>query len=567
METSPRRLVVLLAFGALAPAATAQTQLWKWTGVPSGVTTPNYGLASEIAGDVDGDGYDDVIVGAMQEDAPAIDAGAAWVYSGRTGGVLFHLAGDGDSNYFGRSVAGVGDTDLDGFPDLLVGASGVGGRFARLYSGHTGTALVTYSTPGSLGEEVRRAGDVNLDGFADFLAADPDEGDVGAVHVYSGKTRKPIRVLKGAGVGEHFGVAALGGRDLNGDGVPDYVVGANYESTVAADAGAVRAFSGKTGKLIFQILGNATDDEFGVAVDWIDDVNGDGVADLVVGAPFDDASGIDAGSVQIRSGKDGTLVRAFLGEIASDKLGFALAAAGDVDGDGTPDLVAGSRQSAGTGAVWIWRATDGTELKKIVGAAAGDSFGASVAGNGDLNFDGFADVVACAVGDDAAGPNLGSATALALSVGTPGAPATLAVVLKSGKLVDSLLPAKDTFKAIAVVAANALSAPGAFDPAADGVTLSLGSDAAPFVLQIPAGDPHWKVGTTKLAWKSAPGVAPVAAITVDLVKGTLAVSLSKFEWSAPPANPIRVAIALGPNGGTWTGPWLSKKAAQFQYPK
>lgn len=251
-----------------------------------------YGVAG--AGDVNGDGYDDVIIGAAFASFTLFRAGRVYVYSGKTGEELWHRDGNADDDFLGSGVGRVGLVDQDGVPDLVAGAFGAGpanGGEAYVYSGSTGRTLLTLR-PASHGTALR---------FGQFFAS-------------------------GAG-------------DVNADGTPDIFV-ADYPDRRGGGAGSGRAyvFSGADGSRLYLFNAEARGDGLGPGR-GIGDVNGDGHADLIIAAYTSDAGAVDGGRAYVRSGKDGSLMRTITGRIANDNLGVDALAVGDVNDDGLVDYL------------------------------------------------------------------------------------------------------------------------------------------------------------------------------------------------------------------------------------
>lgn len=206
---------------------------------------------------------------------------------------------------------------------------------------------------GPAGDEVGTAlaatGDLDGDGQPDLVVGAP-EADGGApgsgrVHVYSGKTGWIVRTLDGESSGDRFGhsVASLG--DLDGDGVDDLVVGApGYDQFLLGDRGAVYVFSGGTGAQLWKFVGGSGGNRFGSAVAGAGDVDGDGTPDVAFSGPnvTVGGGGSNQGYVAVYSGATFTFLRQWSGTATNEELGHSLAAGSDVTGDGVPDLIAGA---------------------------------------------------------------------------------------------------------------------------------------------------------------------------------------------------------------------------------
>jgi uncharacterized protein YciU (UPF0263 family) len=313
-----------------------------------------FGGSVSGAGDVNRDGHADVIVGARGDDNNGIDSGSARVLSGQDGRILYTFHGDSAGDSFGGSVSGAGDVNRDGYADLIVGAygddnNGSDSGSARVLSGQDGRILYTFhgDSAGDLfGLSVSAAGDVNRDGYADVIIgarADDNNGlDSGSARVFSGRDGRILYTFNGDSAGDHFGRSVSGAGDVNRDGHADVIVGAYYDDNNGTDSGSARVFSGKDGRILYTFNGDSAGDWFGFSVSGAGDVNGDGFADLVVGARGDDNSGSNSGSARVLSGKDGTILRTLDGDSAEDQLGDSVSGAGDVNGDGFADLIVGA---------------------------------------------------------------------------------------------------------------------------------------------------------------------------------------------------------------------------------
>lgn len=310
--------------------------LWAQTG-PSG---GQLGLGVEAAGDVDGDRIPDVI-------ASAPGAGKAYVYSGKDGKVLLTLGAGDPSEAFGRHVSGTGDINGDGHSDVIVGApgnsaAGQGAGRAYVYSGKDGAVLLTLD-----GEKAGDAFGSAVAGYkgkrhAFLIAGAPNAGpkNAGRVYVYPGLTNKPKFTIEadesGAQLGAMF-LSVVG--DVNRDKVPD-IYASDFSNTAKGNAtGRIYVHSGADGRRLLTLTGEAANDGFGIGPANAGDVNHDGYDDLIVGAWQHSGAARSGGKVYLYSGKDGSLMRAFTCRIPGDTFGFDATGVGDVDGDGVIDFL------------------------------------------------------------------------------------------------------------------------------------------------------------------------------------------------------------------------------------
>src|SRR5262245_35471928 len=230
------------------------------------------GIAVAGAGDANQDGYADVIIGASGDDPNGTNSGSAYLYSGQTGLLLRTYHGFNAFDHFGQAVAGAGDVDGDGADDVVIGAPQEGNGTVRVYSGDSGNLIWTFTgvaAGDAFGDAVNGAGDITGDGFADVIVGAPF-GDLTAVdggyaQVYSGRTGNLIWTL-GGGAGDQLGAAVDGAGDFNGDGFDDFIIGSPMDEPNGAESGSVFIRSGLNAAVLEWYQGEAAGDHPGEAV-------------------------------------------------------------------------------------------------------------------------------------------------------------------------------------------------------------------------------------------------------------------------------------------------------------
>jgi hypothetical protein len=403
----------------------------------------NFGYSVSSAGDVNGDGFDDIIVGAHQNDAGGNNAGRAYIYFG---GRAFNsipdviLTGAAALDFFGTSVAAAGDVNGDGFADVIVGAPGNDARgtnagrayiyFGGVNMNNTADVILTGAGVGdNFGNSVSTAGDVDGDGYSDVIVGaylnDNGGADAGRAYIfYGGVNMNSVAdvTMTGLAANDQFGYSVSTAGDVNGDGYSDVVVGAPRSEDKATDAGKAFIYYGgsKMNNTPDVILsGVAPFDFFGFSVSDAGDVNGDGYGDVIVGAPYNDAGANDAGSAYIFYGginMNDTYDVTFNGEAINDNLGYSVSSAGDMNGDGFSDVIVGipfndAEVLDGGKTLTYFGSPNMDNIAEFISVVfhPGDNFGFSVSSAGDFNGDGFSDLLVGAWQNDENGTNAGRA--------------------------------------------------------------------------------------------------------------------------------------------------------------
>ncbi|MCD4812853.1 integrin alpha, partial [bacterium] len=403
-----------------------------WT-AESDQTGAEFGRSVASAGDVNGDGYSDVIVGVYRYDNGESNEGRAYVYHGSSSGLNATANWIAESDQvdagFGRSVASSGDVNGDGYSDVIVGAHFYNngeqdeGR-AYVYhgssSGLENTAAWTDEsdqTYAYFGYSVASAGDVNGDGYSDVIVGaygyDNGASNEGRAYVYhgssSGLADASAWTAESDQTGAEFGRSVASAGDVNGDGYSDVIVGAHAYDNGATDEGRVFVYhgssSGMAGTANWTAESDQTGAEFGRSVASAGDVNGDGYSDVIVGAHYYDNGETDEGCAYVYHGSSAGLANTAAWTAESDQVdtwfGYSVASAGDVNGDGYSDVIVGApfydNGETNEGRVFVYHgSTSGLAATAnwiVEGNEIFVGFGYSVASAGDVNGDGYSDVI------------------------------------------------------------------------------------------------------------------------------------------------------------------------------
>jgi hypothetical protein len=493
MKTNQRLIEALES--RIAPAFSGSISLAILTGSDGGkpgfridgvLDGDQSGFSVADAGDVNGDGFSDLIVGAPNVEVNGTQVGAAYVIFGNDTGFTptldldsldgtngFRIEGTFANGRFGQSVSGAGDFNGDGFDDLVISApltnNGAGATYVLFgksssfgekfdlatINGTNGFIFVGNQVGEFTGSSVSKAGDINGDGYGDIVIGAVGHDTVvggnvvadagGAAYVLYGHNGtsftftnavtlgtagQPGFRLDGVNDNDNSGNSLSFLGDFNGDGFDDFLVGASAsDSQGKANIGRTYVVYGKAadfptsmslgnvaGPLGAQIVGINDGDGLGISVHGAGDINGDGLADIILGATSSDVNGSSSGEAYIIYGRTGVISGTInatnsdlriQGADGNDFLGSSVSGIGDFNGDGFDDVlvgVPGTISEPGASYVVFGRpdgfagpinvsTLDGTAGFKLPGLNVGDGAGEAVSGAGDVNGDGYSDLI------------------------------------------------------------------------------------------------------------------------------------------------------------------------------
>ena len=435
-----------------------------FTGV---ATNDQAGIDATIVGDMDGDGFAEVAVGAWRSDARGTDSGAVYIVSGgwlqseevvdsvvSLADIPTVLDGTSTGHNAGNSMASAGDVNADGYADLVVGAfhaKGGGNDSGEAYivlGPNSGASILTDASARLIGEYaydvaggwVSGGTDLTGNGRSDVLIGAVGFGDggsqgQGALYVVEGNTSGSASlssaraVIEGTERYDRVGASAAAG-DLDGDGVGDVVAGAETAPGGDANGHAAVFFGPLAGRVSTETadatyVGEGENHNAGKAL-GVADVDGDGYGDLVIGAPGYQTGSSPEGAVYVVPGPPGsgeislaTASTRIVGDQPGDQLGASVAADGDMTGDGRADIWLGApgndqaATNAGAAGVFYGPVSGSMSFSdgdfRVFGEAVEDSAGTAVSGSGDVNGDGVLDLVISAPSSDRSASEAGAA--------------------------------------------------------------------------------------------------------------------------------------------------------------
>ncbi len=404
-------LPLLLTLPLCPPDAQQVGGYWeKSAQISSTDSDEQFGAAMAMSPDLDGDGTADLIIGAPGAGVGRDRAvGLVRVISGTDRSTLYEVSGDMGEMYFGSSVAVLGDIDADGISDFAVSAPGSNGNSGLLrcgelflFSGVDGTELFRIEGVADddyFAHAIAGVGDLSGDGVPDVLVGQQGSWltNICSASLISGADGTTVWYRAGD-VLSNFAWDVCAFPDYNGDGVEDCLIASPADDTFYFEGGSVEIASGVDGATLATFYGTGDEDFFGYSIASPGDMNGDGTADLLIGAPY---AALDPltfpGYATLLSGSDGSTITQWWGSQHSAQMGFKVAAAGDVNGDGVMDLFMSEPEvpsPSGDNIAGVAMIIDGqskNEVWRQYGFAEENALGLTFAGGFDLTHDGLPD--------------------------------------------------------------------------------------------------------------------------------------------------------------------------------
>ena len=343
-----------------------------------GKSGSNFGESIANAGDVNGDGYYDIIIGASRYTNGEDNEGGAFIYYGSSSGLAstpsWTMEINQANSFFGVSVSTAGDVNKDGYSDVIIGSSFFDngetneGRIFIYLGSSSGLSKTPFFTAEGdqvnafFGKSVACAGDVNKDGYSDVIVGAPgyDHGQLNEgraylyLGTYMGMTQSPAWTGESNQAEAAFGNSVATGGDVNGDGFSDVIIGANRFDDGLSNVGKIFVYEGSANGFSlypdWTFTGSKIDGNMGISVASAGDINGDGYGEIIVGAYGYNPQDPNGDVFVFYGSSHGTsndLIIIDKNKYPGSFMGQSVASAGDTNGDGYSDILAGVIRSSG----------------------------------------------------------------------------------------------------------------------------------------------------------------------------------------------------------------------------